>query len=315
VGSTAVIYNPQKVDKARLQIAVDRALSQSGERRATYLPTTDSSHGHLQAQSALEAGNTLIIVAGGDGTIRAVAEVLAYTDVSIGLIPLGTGNVLARNLGVPLGSLSRAALKAVRGVSHRIDLGRVTLERADGSSSSHSFAVMAGLGLDAKIIMNTDADLKRKLGWVAYVEGGLRSLPVRFERMDVSVNGHPVRRFKLHSLLIGNCGFLPGNINLMPDAQLDDGLLDIATVGPRRVWNWIDFWNRVTWVNFLRGRVVGASELADFTANVKTLGNLSGKSIEVNPLHEVDVQLDGDSFGQVIAARFDVLPQALSIRL
>jgi len=315
VGSTAVIFNPQKVDEERLRVAVDRALSQSGERRAQYFPTTDAERGGKQARAALSAGHTLILVAGGDGTIRQVTEVLAYTEARMGIIPIGTGNVLARNLGVPLGNLGRAALKAIRGENHEIDLGRVTIERTDGSSDSHTFAVMAGMGLDAKIIMNTDAQLKRKLGWVAYVDGGIRSLPVRFEKMDVSVNGHPTRRFKIHSLLIGNCGFLPGNINLMPDAELDDGLLDIATVGPRRIWNWLDLWNRVTWVNFLRGKVVGASELADFTANVKTLGNHSGKSIEVKPLHEVEIQLDGDSFGRAIAARFEVLPQALNIRL
>jgi diacylglycerol kinase family enzyme len=316
MGNTAVIYNPQKVDKVRLQSAVDGALARAGFKKASYFATTEEATGEAQARQAIADGAKLILVAGGDGTARAVFQATALTEVEVGLLPLGTGNVLARNLSIPLGNLGRAALKAVVGETHRIDLGRVTLTFADGTPpETHVFSVMAGLGLDAKIIMNTDAERKRRLGWVAYVEGGLRSLPVRFERMDVSVNGRAPKTLKLHSLLIGNCGFLPGNINLMPEAQLDDGQLDVAAVGPRRLWNWIDFWNRVTWINFLRGKIVGAAELADYTANVKTLGNMSGKTVDVTPQHPVDAQLDGDSFGKVVSAHFEVMPQAIRIRL
>jgi len=316
MSTTAVIYNPQKVDKSRLQPAVDKALARAGMHKASYFETSQSYPGGRQALDALTAGSRLILVAGGDGTLRAVAEAIANTDADLGIIPLGTGNVLARNLSVPLNNIGRAALKAIIGETHTIDLGRATFTRAETQTTeSHVFGVMAGLGLDAKIIMNTDSERKRRLGWVAYVEGGLRSLPVRFEKLDVSVNGRPAKTLKLHSLLIGNCGFLPGNINLMPEAQLDDGQLDVAAVGPRRIWNWIDFWNRVTWINFLRGKVVGAAELADYTANVKTLGNMAGNAITVQPHHPVDLQLDGDAFGKVTEATFEVLPGALKIRL
>jgi len=316
MGTTAVIYNPQKVDKTRLQSAVDGALARAGLRKAVYYPTTEANNGGGQAKQALADGHSLFLIAGGDGTLRSAVEQLAYTDAEVGIIPLGTGNVLARNLGIPLTSIGRAALKAAVGEVRAIDLGRVTLEfEGDRPAESHVFAVMAGLGLDAKIIMNTDAERKKVLGWVAYVEGGIRSLPARFERIDVSVNGRPAKTLKLHSLLIGNCGFLPGNINLMPDALLDDGQLDVASVGPRRIWNWIDFFNRITWINFLRGKVVGASDLADYTANVKTLGNMTGKSVLATPHHPVELQLDGDAFGKVTSAKFEVMPQALKIRL
>ena len=316
MGTTAVIFNPQKVDKSRLQTAVDESLARAGLRKAVYYPTTEADNGGGQALQALADGHSLFLIAGGDGTLRSAVEHLAYTDAEVGIIPLGTGNVLARNLGIPLTSPGRAALKAAVGEVRSIDLGRVTLEfEGDRPSESHVFAVMAGLGLDAKIIMNTDVERKKILGWVAYVEGGIRSLPVRFERVDVSVNGRPAKTLKLHSLLVGNCGFLPGNINLMPDALLDDGLLDLAAVGPRRLWNWIDFFNRVTWINFLRGKVVGAAELADYTANVKTLDNMTGQSITAKPHHPVDLQLDGDAFGKVTAAKFEVMPKALRVRL
>ena len=316
MSTTAVIYNPQKVDKSRIQQAVDKSLARAGMHKAAYFATTDAGSGQRLALEALSKGARLILVAGGDGTLRSVIQSLANTDAELGIIPVGTGNVLARNLSVPLNNIGRAALKAIVGETHSIDLARATFtSEGTQAAQSHIFSVMAGLGLDAKIIMNTDADRKRRLGWVAYVEGGLRSLPVRFEKLDVAVGDRPAKTLKLHSLLIGNCGFLPGNINLMPEAQLDDGLLDVASVGPRRVWNWIDFWNRVTWINFLRGKVVGAAELADYTSNVKTLGNMAGSSIQVHPHHPVELQLDGDAFGKVTDATFEVLPGALKIRL
>lgn len=315
MSGVAVIYNPEKVDVSRLTYEIEPVLASLSLGKASYLPTTPSQTGASQAKAALSLGCRHILVAGGDGTLRTVIEVIANTDATLGIIPVGTGNVLARNLGLPIGNLGKAVSRALAGSNREIDLGRVSFRKSDGLESSHVFAVMAGLGLDAKIIMNTDPQRKRKIGWVAYVEGGIRSLPVRFEKMLVTVDARPAKMFKIHSLLIGNCGFLPGNINLMPDAKLDDGNLDVATVGPRKIWNWIDFFNRVTWINFLRGKVFGAAELADYTANVKTLTNFSGKSFRVEPLHEVDAQLDGDGIGKVRSARFEVLPRALKVRI
>jgi len=316
VEKVAVIFNPEKVDAARLQKSVNLVLSNKGIREATYLPTTPTDTGRKQAEKAVAQGATLILAVGGDGTIRAVVEGMQGTDASLGIIPRGTGNALARNLAIPLGSVTRAVERAVSGNTHTIDLGQVTLNfGGTRGSETHIFAVMAGAGLDAKVIMNTSSDLKRKLGWVAYIDGGLRSLPVRFERMDVSVNGRPSKNLKVHSLLIGNCGFLAGNITLMPDARLDDGLLDVAYVGPRRFWNWIDFWNRVTFMSWTINKIKSWRKITDAVANVKTLENLTGKRIEVWPEHPVDIQLDGDGFGKVHSAVFDVLPDALKVRI
>jgi len=312
----AVIFNPEKVDAARLQSIVNGLLGQHNLLPALMLATTVEEPGSLQARQALAQNCNLILIAGGDGTLRSVLEVLAGHKVSIGIIPRGTGNVLARNLGIPLGSISKAVRLALEGTDKGIDLGKATITYAhNGAEESHVFGVMAGLGLDAKIFMNTDAKLKKRIGWVAYIDGGLRSLPVQFETMDVSVNSRPSKQLKVHSLAIGNCGLLPGNINIMPAARLDDGLLDVAAVGPRRFWNWIDFWNRVTILTWLAAKVRGWRKIVEFTANLKTLENLSGKLIEVWPNRPVDIQLDGDAFGKVHAARFEVLPHAVKIRL
>lgn len=312
----AVIFNPEKVDAGRLQKSVDAVLAQHAIREVSYLPTTASQTGHAQASKAVAQGSTLVLAVGGDGTLRAVIEGIQGTEVALGIVPRGTGNALARNLGIPLGSVTRAVERAVTGTTRTIDLGQAKMEFGGSrGSETHVFAVMAGTGLDAKVIMNTSSDLKRKLGWVAYIDGGLKSLPVRFERMDVSVNGRPSKSLKVHSLLIGNCGFLAGNITLMPDARLDDGLLDVAYVGPRRFWNWIDFWNRVTIMSWTINKIKSWRKITDAVANVKTLENLAGKRIEVWPEHPVEIQLDGDGFGKVHSVTFEVLPSALNVRL
>ena len=326
-----MIFYPQKVDKSRLMRAVDTALAKKQIKPATYYPTQAGSPGAQEARDAIAAGAELIIVAGGDGTIRPVLQVLANHHVlsqtdspqssqtptpALGIIPVGTGNVLARNLGLPLSNMARAATIAVAGTNRRIDVGQVTMTFAgERPNETHVFGVMAGLGLDAKIFANTNSRLKRRIGWVAYIDGGLRSLPVTFERLSVSVNDQEPRHLKLHTLIVGNCGVLPGNINLMPEARIDDGLLDLAAVGPRRIWNWIDFWNRVIVVNWLIKRVVGWRKLASQTANVKTLENLRGAKVTVKPEGTVNIQLDGDPFGPVEQAQFDVIPLAVTVRV
>jgi diacylglycerol kinase family enzyme len=328
VSKVAVIFYPQKVDKSRLERAVDSALAKKQLPPATYYPTKAGSPGAQEAKDAIAAGAELIIVAGGDGTIRPVLQVLANHHLSspktasarptpaLGIIPVGTGNVLARNLGMPLGNLNRSAAIAVSGTIRSIDVGQVTMTfEGERAEETHVFGVMAGLGLDAKIFANTNSRLKRRIGWVAYIDGGLRSLPVTFERLSVSVNGQEPRTLKLHTLIVGNCGVLPGNINLMPEARIDDGLLDLAAVGPRRVWNWIDFWNRVTWVNWLVARVVAWRKIVSLTANVKTLENLRGANVSVKPERLVNIQLDGDPFGPVKQAEFEVLPLAVKVRV
>ena len=111
------------------------------------------------------------VVRGGDGTVRAVAEYLAETKAAaeLGIVPLGTGNLLARNLGIAHNDLSAAFERAIAGEPQRIDLGWAAVE-LDGRVERHAFAVMAGFGIDAHMITETNDDLKEKAGWLAYVE-------------------------------------------------------------------------------------------------------------------------------------------------
>ena len=314
----AIIYFPGRIDRKKIEAALELTLSSLSWEPSLWLPTNPSETGGQQALRAVAQNATHLLVAGGDGTVRSVLEALAreeITGVSVGIIPIGTGNALARNLKLELANINVAVKRGLLGNRHEIDLGLAKVIRPDGERAEFYFAVMGGMGLDAKIMQNTNPALKKAIGWVAYVEGGLRALPTLFEKMFVTVDNREPRRLKLVSLLIGNAGWLPGNLSLMPDAKLDDGLLDVAAVGPRRFWNWIDFWGRVAFANQnVRPNKIGR-QLMDATANVKTIENLTGSKIRVQPERAVHLQLDGDVLGMVSEAEFTVVPRAITMRV
>ena len=313
----AVIYYPGRVDLRALQFAVQAIVEPAGWEPTLYLPTDSEHHGREQAHRALAQHVTHIVVAGGDGTVREVAEALAESKSSctLGLVPTGTGNVLARNLNLQLSNQKACVAQALQGNRHPIDLALARIIHANGERSEHGFVVMAGLGLDAQIMEATDSKRKRQLGWVAYIEGGFKSMPLRYERLAVTIDSAEPRNLRVLTLLVGNAGWLPGRIGLMPDASLDDGQLDLAAIGPRRFWQWVDFWGRVTWGNrALRPTRIGR-RLLDSTANVKTLENLKGRKVRVTPTHPVHLQLDGDAFGPVLEVEFEIMPRAISVRV
>ncbi|MEN9606376.1 MAG: hypothetical protein RL605_204 [Actinomycetota bacterium] len=313
----AVIYYPGRVDLVAVQREIMSLVEKGGWEPPLYLPTEAGEHGREQTLRALAQNATHILVAGGDGTIREVAATLAEgkSEATLGLIPSGTGNVLARNLNLNLDDLKTCVHQALLGNRHPIDMGLARVIAANGERFEHRFVVMAGLGLDAQIMQATDSKRKHQLGWVAYIEGGFKSMPLRYERMAVSIDSGEPRNLRVLTLLVGNAGWLPGHIGLMPDASLDDGQLDLAAIGPRRFWHWIDFWSRVTWGNrALRPTRIGR-KLLDATANVKTLENLKGRKVRVTPEKTVHLQIDGDAYGQVLEVEFEILPRAISVRV
>lgn len=304
----AVIYNPQKITLAQIKKPFQKLSSEP-----TFIPTDKSSQGAKAARAALADGNKKILVAGGDGTLRRVVQEVAGSNASVGILPIGTGNILARNLKLSL-SLENAVRRAVSGKPYEIDLGQARLVRPDGTLEEYLFTGIAGVGMDARLMQNTQPELKRRIGWIAYIEGGIRSLPLKFERFDVSLNDQ-TRTLKSYSLLVGNVGLLPGAISMMPDARLDDGQLDMAAIGPRRIWNWIDFFSRITWQNQVVRPLALGRKWMDATANVKTLENLSSSRIRIRPHHPAPIQLDGDPMGEVIEVEFSIRQKALKVLL
>lgn len=322
----AVIFYPGRVNRKKLESEIARVTAGGLWRAPVWLPTTADAAGGEQVREAAAAGVTHILAAGGDGTLREVLEAVALhaPHITVGIIAGGTGNVLARNLKLERLSLAASVKRGLTAAPREIDLCKASFVEAGSSAVGakgsgavriRHFATIAGLGLDAKIMMATNPNLKRRIGWVAYVEGGLKTLPVKFERMRVSVDGREKRAIKVVTLLVGNVGWLPGRIGVMPDASLDDGKLDVAAIGPRRFWNWIDLWGRVLFGNrMVRPNRIGR-QLMDATANVKTIENLSGRLVTVELERAVSLQLDGDAVGMVTSVEFEVIPRAVLLRV
>jgi diacylglycerol kinase (ATP) len=165
----AVVYNPIKVSIEAVKRVVREQESLAGWPPTLWFETTKEDAGQGMAKAALAAGATVIIAAGGDGTVRAVAEVVRGTDASLALLPSGTGNLLARNLNLTLNDLGHSIETAFTGQNRQIDMGLITIHRDGGTKDDHAYLVMAGLGLDAKMLANTDDGLKKRIGWLAYV--------------------------------------------------------------------------------------------------------------------------------------------------
>jgi YegS/Rv2252/BmrU family lipid kinase len=312
----AIIYYPGRVDLRKLRSAVEVVTSAGGWEPTLWLKTDADETGAAQALRAIAQKATHLVVAGGDGTVRTVLEAVALSDakVTVGIVPAGTGNVLARNLGIALDDLRTQVQRALQGIAHPIDMGLARIILDDDTRVEKLFAVMAGLGLDAKIMLNTDAARKERLGWIAYVESGFKTLPLQYQRLTIQIDGRETRNVRVLTLLIGNVGWLPGKLSMMPDAALDDGLLDVAVIGPRRLWDWIDFWTRVTIGNNVVRTTRAGRKLLDATANVKTLENLTSKKIRVTPESKVELQLDGDAIGVIQEVEFEAIARAVSVR-
>ncbi|MFI5429498.1 diacylglycerol/lipid kinase family protein [Aeromicrobium sp. UC242_57] len=251
--------------------------------------------GHGQATAALHEEVDLIIAAGGDGTVRNVCEEVARTGVAVGVLPHGTGNLLARNLGIPLNT--RDALDvAFGGQDHAIDLSTFETD----SASPTTFLVMAGLGMDAAIMTGVNDQLKSKVGWLAYFVSGVKAARFPAMKVQISVDDEEFKKFRARTVVVGNVGFLQGGIPLLPDAQIDDGMLDVVVIAPKRFIGWLA----------IIVRVVGRQKRTN-----ERLDRLTGKKVVVKTEKPVPMPLDGDPVGEGQMITAEVQPGVLLVRV
>jgi diacylglycerol kinase family enzyme len=231
----AFVANPSKGGYADFKLAAYAMCHEFGFGEPIWLETTVESPGTLQAaQASAQAGVRTVVAAGGDGTVRAVAQGLCGTGVPLGVVPLGTANLLARNLKLPLASSRQALEVALTGRPRQIDVGRVSAWTGDGGVvlDHEAFLVISGLGFDAAMVLGADSGLKRRLGWPAYFISGFNHLADKPIRVHLHTEGE-VRPVSARSIMFGNCGLLPARLNLVPDADLADGKLDLAMAETR----------------------------------------------------------------------------------
>lgn len=314
--TAAVVYNPIKVDIEALREAARTEAAAAGWAEPTWYETSIEDVGQEVTRQAIADGADLIIAAGGDGTVRAVAEAVRGTDARLALLPSGTGNLLARNLELTLDDTTHSLHTAFSGVDRGVDLGVIDIERADKTISRHAFVVMAGMGLDAKMIENTDDDLKKKAGWAAYVKAIVTSLRDPNElHLHFQLDGGRRKRAIVHTLILGNCGSLPANILLLPDAVVDDGLFDLMLMRPGGVIGWIRVWFKVAWVNGVVRRTKAGRALAPIRHDDADLRYQTGKRFIARLSRPEEIELDGDGFGKATAFRAWIEPGALTVRV
>jgi YegS/Rv2252/BmrU family lipid kinase len=274
----AVVLNPSKVENVRqFRTRVDELAVERGWNPPTWYLTTVEDPGTGMAEQAAIEGAELVMVCGGDGTVREVCAELAGTGIPVGIIPAGTGNLLARNLGIPL-FLNAAVDVALTGQDRAIDMVTISGDNLEDSS----FLVMAGMGFDAAMIEGADEELKRKIGWVAYVLSALKALMYPAVRVEISVDAGPFTKHRARTIVIGNVGTLQAGMPLLPDAEIDDGLLDVVLLYPQRFLSWLP----------LAWRILLRRPQSDDLVH-----RMTGRSITIRADRDTPRQLDGDLIG------------------
>jgi diacylglycerol kinase (ATP) len=310
----ALVYNPVKVDGPALVASVTAASTTAGWDEPLFYETTVEEVGDGLARQAVEEGATVVLVAGGDGTVRAVSEGMTSTGVPLAIVPSGTGNLLARNLNLPLTDQRAMVDAAFDGDRTPIDVGVARLTRADGTTDEHAFVVMAGVGLDAAMIANTNPALKKTVGWVAYVDGAARSLPnAKPFRIMYQLDGHRLHTAKVQSVLFANCGQLPAGIALIPEASITDGTLDIAVIQPTGWFGWVGVWRKVWWDNSVLRRSRAGRRVLERRGRDTSIRYLHGTGIDTATYEPQPVELDGDEFGEAVRIRSTLVENGLIV--
>ncbi|WP_136312999.1 diacylglycerol/lipid kinase family protein [Actinomyces procaprae] len=381
----AVVINPVKPAATRaVRQALGDALDAVGY-RTVWLETSARETGSVQARLAVASGAGLVIAAGGDGTVRSVAAGLAGTGVDMGVMPLGTANLAARNLGLPLRRHAELARIAAAGRPTPTDLvwvrteppehtgplaavdvpghgsptnctagpagsdGDERLEPPEGWArpslgDEHACMVVAGIGFDAGLVASTRPALKERLSWGAYglaalenlgrrrmslvlgVQGGTMAAVARTaaavasaggpggtgpvvdvvpEAAAVSPRSPRTERLTARTLLLANGGRLPAGITLLPDARLDDGLLDVAAIDTLHgLWGWASLARQV-----LPPRPASYSD-----GRAAQVVLRRGRMVTVLLDLPTAVEIDGDLVAPTRGVRARVQPGALRVR-
>ena len=296
-GEWAIVVNPTKFEDLDTVKARFAALCSShGWSDPRWYATTAEDPGEGQARQAVSEGAGLVCPLGGDGTVRSVASGLAGTDVPIGLLPGGTGNLLARNLRLPVDDLEAALTVALTGCDVPIDVGEVIWDDDEPAV----FLVMAGMGLDAEMMAGVDEGLKRRVGWLAYAVSGAGALFRLGFAVRVRADAERAVSQHARAVVVGNCGELAGGLQLMPEASLTDGKLDTVLAAPNSIAGWL-----ALWLNVVSGRRRGHPSLVRLVSN----------RVQVATKEPVEAQLDGDAVGRRRLMTCTIRPGALAVRL
>ena len=264
-----------------------RVLQAAGVEEPLWYEVPKAKKASEQVQRALDEGVELVFAWGGDGTVRRCIDVLSGSKVSLAVLPAGTANLFATNLGIPR-DIEKAVAIGLRGERRRLDVGRFGKER---------FAVMAGAGFDAAMIRDAD-DLKERVGRAAYLWSGSRNLRGEGFGAEIEVDGSDWYDGKATCILLGNLGEVFGGVEVFPDARPDDGMLELGIVTAEGLLQWT--------------RTLGRTALGDPNRSpfVRTT---QAKSVKVELDRKVLYELDGGDRSKVRSFKVKVEAGALSV--
>ena len=288
----AVVYNPTKVPKpAELTERVERFMADHGWEPPLWLETTEDDPGAGMCRRAVHDGCDVVFVCGGDGTVMSAVTAMAGCEVPLAILPAGTGNLLARNLDLPLNDEAECLRIGIEGRTRRLDLAAI---------EDRKFAVMAGLGFDAAIMRDAPEGLKKKVGWPAYIVSGAKHLRGHGIRVTITIDGGTPMHRRVQTVVVGNVGKLQGNIPLLPDATPDDGILDVVVIATRNVADWAR----------VMGRVVRRADVPD-----RRMERFTATHVLIEASHSQPRQLDGDVIEDGRTMDITVEPGALTVRV
>lgn len=266
-----------------------RVLEAAGVADPFWCEVPKSRKAPAQVRRALDEGAELIVAWGGDGMVQRCVDVLAGSEVALAIIPAGTANLFATNLGIP-SDIEGAVAVGLHGARRRVDLGRFNGER---------FAVMAGAGFDAAMIRDAaDGSLKERLGRVAYVWTGSENLRSKPFRADIEVDGANWYKGKASCILFGNVGKLVGGVEAFEDARPDDGRLELGIVTAEGL---------LEWGRMIARAAVGPVDKSPLAQTTKA------RSVKVKLNRKVLYELDGGDRTKVKAFKVKVEPGAVTV--
>ncbi|OLB80160.1 MAG: sphingosine kinase [Actinobacteria bacterium 13_2_20CM_2_71_6] len=265
-----------------------RLLADAGYENPLWYEVPKSAKAVKKARKARKKGADLVFVWGGDGMVQHCVDALAGTDVTLAILPAGTANLLAGNLGIPQ-DLPEAVRIGLYGARHQLDLGKLNGEH---------FAVMAGAGFDGEMIREADRSLKDKLGRLAYVWTGFRHVHDRPTPMRVDIDGSTWFDGKASCVLLGNVGTITGGIPAFDGARPDDGWLDVGVATAAGPAQWARTFGRM---------ITGRARHSPFVRTTRA------KTIDVRLGAPMTYELDGGARDPITRLKGRVVPQAVTI--
>jgi diacylglycerol kinase (ATP) len=265
-----------------------RALAERGVPSPQWYEVDKSRKAPKQIKRALDKGAELVYVWGGDGMVQHCVDAVAGSKIDVAIVPAGTANLLASNLGIPR-SIHGAVEIGLNGDRRAVDVGRMNGER---------FAVMAGLGLDARVIRDANPELKHMLGRLAYVWAAAKNMQAPTFEARIKIDGREWYRGDAGCVLLGNVGRAFAGIEVFKNARTDDGLLEVGVASADGIVEW--------------GRTFARTALGNLSKS-PFVHMTTARSLEVTVDRKVLYELDGGDRSMRKTFHVHVEPAAVNI--